>query len=151
MLKYYVYAYIRKSDGTPYYIGKGKGNRAYSKRHKVTVPPRDQIVFLETNLTNIGACALERRYIRWYGLKRYGTGILYNMTLGGEGNSAPRSEEWKRNHAQKMKGRPMSEETRNKMRLIDRSYMKTPEYRQKVSVGRKGIKHSSHEKRVSYT
>jgi hypothetical protein len=33
---YYVYLYLRESDGTPYYVGKGRGNR-YKKRHRVNI------------------------------------------------------------------------------------------------------------------
>lgn len=129
MLIYYVYAYIRE-NGTPYYIGKGKNKRAFSKHQSgVSVPKnKSRIIILESALTEIGALALERRLIKWWGRKDLGTGILVNKTDGGDGifglsdhsrkkmseaklgkpgtHNIPHSSETKKLISEKLKGKP---------------------------------------------
>lgn len=82
-MKYYVYEYLR-GDGTPYYVGKGQGRR-WRDTHSVAVPPKDRVRFVAEGLSESDAFALEKTLILKYGRIDLGTGILRNLTSGGEG------------------------------------------------------------------
>ena len=113
---YYTYAYLRE-DKTPYYIGKGKGSRIYSK-HKRIKPPKDKslIIFLKKNLTEEEAFKHEIYMIAIFGRKDLGTGILRNLTNGGEGCSGLiHSAERRQAHSERMSGRTFTEETKKKI------------------------------------
>jgi len=85
---YYVYSYLRE-DRTPYYIGKGKGRRAWRHFRGEVSPPKDKsrIQIVAHNLSEFESHILERKLIALYGRKDIGTGILRNKTDGGEGVS----------------------------------------------------------------
>lgn len=122
---YYVYAYLRNTDsktakaGTPYYIGMGSKNRAFSKHHNSIPLPKNKkhIVILENNLTQIGAYSLERRYLKWYGRKDLKTGILINRSGGGPGiNQVSKiTKKIMSDNAKRRPRRKTSEETKKKI------------------------------------
>ena len=87
-MEYYTYAYLRE-DRTPYYIGKGKGNRAHRRNKRDIKPPKDKsrILILKKNLTEEEAFRHEVYMIAVFGRKDLGTGILHNRTNGGDGVS----------------------------------------------------------------
>ena len=147
-MEYYTYAYLRE-DGTPYYIGKGKGYRYLEKeRHNVKIPLKSRIIFLKKNITEEDAFKHEKYIIFILGRKDLGTGILRNLTDGGEGcsgykhseesklkiskaNSGKKwNDEAKKNLSKKCLGRkpkPMSQESREKLSKM-RKGVKRPQY-----------------------
>jgi hypothetical protein len=100
---FYTYAWLR-SDGTPYYVGKGCHGRAFDRRRKYC-PPRDRILILKNNLSEAEAIKHEIYMIAVFGRKDIGTGILHNKTNGGDGVTGLRhTEESKRRIGESQKG-----------------------------------------------
>jgi hypothetical protein len=170
-MEYYTYAYLRK-DGTPYYIGKGNGRRAYQKQ-KWHNPPKNKsrIIFLKQNLTEEKAFKHEIYMIAVFGRKDLGTGILRNRTNGGEGVSGlvhtdeskekmskaskgnshfkgkKHTEESKRKNSEAHKGKNLSEEHRRKVGEAFKGKILSEEHKRRISEGKKGKKHTEESKK----
>ena len=142
MEKFYVYQYVRLINakhglaGSPYYIGKGCGRRAWSKNHH-TQPPNDPacIQFLAQDMNEADALQAEMLLIRLHGRIDKGTGCLQNRSDGGEFTTAfggiicP------------MKGKKHSPEAREKMRLAKLGRKRGPnsaEWNAKIADGQRG-------------
>lgn len=167
MNNFYVYAYLRH-DETPYYIGKGKNTRAFDTDHCIYVPKSDKIKFIYSNLTENTAFALEIFWIKVFGRKDLGTGILRNQTDGGDGASNPSlSTREKLSNALKgrkspMLGRTHKSSSKDKIRQsVRKSYIgRAPINKGKINSNGKQImtpygifnsgKHASRELNVAY-
>jgi hypothetical protein len=158
-----VYMYLRANNsehgiaGTPYYVGKGRGDRAYSTNRKITRRPTDlsRIVFVATGLKEPDAFQLEMLLIYIHGRIDLGTGCLRNKTDGGEGQHGvhkPHTEEWKQwmkehpNSGQFKLGHPsgwrkgskLSEEHKLKVSIAGKGRLVSEETRAKIGAAHKG-------------
>jgi hypothetical protein len=146
---YYTYAFLRE-DRTPYYIGKGKGNRAYRRRDKGIKPPKDKskILILKQNLTEEESFRHEVYMIAVFGRKDLGTGILHNRTNGGDGVSgAVVSDETRRKMSEALKGKPRSKEIRRKISEAHKGKTHSEKSRRNMSESQKGKTFSEETKR----
>jgi NUMOD3 motif len=147
-MHYYTYAYLRE-DKTPYYIGKGKGDRINSKQRNIKKPKdKSRVIYLKQNLTEEEAFKHEIYMIAVLGRKDLGTGILHNRTDGGEGSSGwVPSEETKRKLSEAHKGntyclgKTHSDETKRKLSEIHKGKTLSKEHRRKLSEAHKGKNH----------
>jgi hypothetical protein len=80
-------------SGSPYYIGKGHGNRAHVKHCNTETPDSGQILILKANLTEEEALIHEEYMIAVYGRKSQGLGILDNKRERGWVSSIHYKEE----------------------------------------------------------
>ena len=172
--KFYCYAHRTADTGHIFYIGKGHGNRAYSKQrskywHNKANKHGYTVEIIASNLTERQAFDMEREFIAFYGREN-----LVNLTDGGDGTSGSvKSQETKDKISKANKGRKRPDMTgdnshmrnnpisREKVRLSkigkpnfkiigENNPSKRPEVRLKQSIAQKGKpKSEDHKNKLS--
>jgi hypothetical protein len=141
-----------RQDGTPYYVGKGHGTRAFIRNKHRQRPPSDTArIILQECESEQEAFDLERFFISFYERLDLGTGCLRNLTDGGEGSSGfvaslelraklSKSRTGRLNH---FFGRTHSANARSSVAESNKKRVWTPESRAAMSRAKKGRKVST--------
>lgn len=163
---FYVYLHSKATTGEVFYVGKGNGDRAYSKHgrnqywNRVVKKHGYTVELYATGLQEWYAFELEKELIAYYGREN-----LTNGTDGGEGTSGffpdeetrkklsiarrgeknhqfgkPHSEETKKKISESKKGVSPNVDLETKKRILEKLHSK--ESRNKSSAARKGVPHS---------
>jgi hypothetical protein len=117
--QFYTYLWLR-DDGTPYYVGKGKGRRGFrSQGHNMHRPKSQARISVQFWESEDKAFEMEKWWIVFYGRKDLGTGCLRNLTDGGDGISGfVHSEDFKKRIAEsnrrRAKPKPIKEKKSRK-------------------------------------
>jgi ribosomal protein S17 len=123
-----VYQHVRLDTNEVFYIGIGNNKRPYNKRHRnkwwnnIVNKTDYRVDILFDYLTWDEACEKEKQFIQLYGRKDLGIGTLVNLTDGGDG----------------LKGRIVSDETKQKMSLVRKGKPVSEETKLKLSLCQKG-------------
>ena len=129
-----VYRHRRNDDGTVFYVGIGNKQRPYTKSKRssywknIVDKSGYSIEILAEDLSLDNAIELEILLIKEYGRKDIRTGILCNLTDGGEGtlNVSPEV-------------RKIISESRKGVRNLPIGYKRSAEFCKKVSESKKGM------------
>jgi hypothetical protein len=168
---FYVYEHWRMDKGVCFYVGKGKGNRAWkvktqrNRHHAAIVKKLEKTGYIvdvrivKSDMFEADALELEKQLIAFHGFDH-----LTNKTNGGDGLTSPTEETRKKMSASQLKrfrecpeelekmslarkGRKTSEETKKKLSLLNRGRKMPAEARAKMKEAAKlrGISQSTRE------
>lgn len=157
---WYVYRHIRLDKNEPFYIGIGSQSnfaRAYDTHSRnpiwrsIVKKTQYDVEILLNDLSYETVLEKEREFITLYGRIDEKTGILANMTAGGDGTcEIIRSEETRRRMSNSRLGKKASPETKLKMSKSHTGKVLSPESRQKLSKSRTGMEFSEiHRQNIS--
>ena len=145
-----VYRHITKDNNTVFYVGMGNNSRPYTKTKRssywknIVDKHGYYVEVLADNLSFEDAIELEVFLISLYGRKDNKTGVLCNLTDGGEGTKNV-TESVRKKISERRKG----------VRNVPLDYVITKEHKEKISLAKKGKestfkgkKHSEYSKAI---
>lgn len=157
---WYVYRHIRLDKNEPFYIGIGsqpKFARAYNKHRRNSIwqsivkKTQYDVEIILDRLSYDAVLEKEKELIKLYGRIDEKTGILANMTAGGDGTyKIMRNQETRRRMSESRIGKKASQETKLKMSKSQKGKVLSQESRRKLSKSRTGMKFSEiHRQNIS--